>query len=159
MKKITLLFIFINLSGGILPAQQSADILISLGTKNTDMVFKVSGMDGRLYQAYLEAKLSNSADISKLRSPVHIAYPTFGTDNLFEPAVRVTHDDRNPSLELKYVSHQVEKNDNDVTITHIRLKDPVYPVEVTLNFKTFANENVIEQWVEIIHHESKPMII
>jgi len=174
MKKLAFLLMFVSSFSGLIlaqdlpmgpppfgqpPAQQTADILISLGTKDIDMIYKVNGMDGRLYQSYLGAKLSNSADISKLRNPGHIAYATYGTDNLFEPAVRVTHNDGNPSLELKYVSHQVEKVDNDVTTTHIKLKDPVYPVEVTLNFRTFANENVIEQWVEIVHHESKPVTI
>ena len=139
--------------------QQAADVLIPLGTKNIDLVFKVSGRDGRLYQAFLGAKLSNVEDISKLRDAGHIAYATYGTDNLFEPAIRMTHNDGNPSLELKYVSHQVEKVDGDVTITHIKLKDPVYPVEVTLHFKTFTDENVIEQWVEIMHQESKPVTI
>jgi len=145
--------------GGQSQMQQAKDVLIPLGTKNIDMVFKVSGRDGRLYQAYLGAKLVNIEEIGKLRDPGHIAYATYGTDNLFEPAIRMTHNDGNPSLELKYISHQVEKVDGDVSITHIRLKDPVYPVEVTLNFRTFADEDVIEQWVEIIHHESKPLTI
>jgi alpha-galactosidase len=69
------------------------------------------------------------------------------------------HNDGNPSLELKYIGNQVEKQGDDITITHIRMKDPQYPVEVILHFKAFAKENVLEQWTEIIHHEAKPVTL
>ena len=69
----------------------------------------------------------------------------------------MTHNDGNPSLELKYVSHTAEKPDANITITHILLKDPEYPVEVTLNIKSYSAEDVIEQWVEIVQNEVKPV--
>ena len=56
-------------------------------------------------------KLNNPDDLKQLRDAGHLAYATFGTDNLFEPAFRMTHNDGNPSLELKYVSHNIEKPD------------------------------------------------
>ena len=34
------------------------------------------------------------------------AYTSSGTRNLLEPAIQVIHADGNPSLDLKYVSHQ-----------------------------------------------------
>jgi alpha-galactosidase len=71
----------------------------------------------------------------------------------------MTHNDNNPSLELKYVSHHIEKQDANVTITNILLKDTEYPVEVTLHIKSYAQEDVFEQWVEIIHKETKPVTI
>jgi len=135
------------------------DIYIAVGTLNTDLVYKVSGRDGRLYQSYLGSKIDNIASLNQLRDAGHLAYATFGTDNLFEPAIRMTHNDGNPSLELKYVSHNVEKPDANITITHILLKDPEYPVEVTLNIKSFSAEDVIEQWVEIVQKEAKPVKI
>ena len=123
-------------------AQQSA-VQIIVSTKNTSLIYKV-GKDQRLYQSYLGTKLSNSTDLSSLSAPVHVSYATFGTDNLFEPAIRVTHNDGNPSLELQYVNNIIEKKDENVTITHIKLKDPQYAVEVTLNLKAYFNENIIE---------------
>ena len=139
--------------------KQIPDVIISAGTLNTDLVYKVSGRDGRLYQLYLGPKLGNVSGLNQLRDHGHLAYATFGTDNLFEPAIRMTHNDGNPSLELKYVSHNAEKKDANVTITHILLKDPEYPVEVTLNIKSFSAEDVIEQWVEIVQKETKPVTI
>lgn len=134
------------------------DILIPVSTQNTDLIFKV-GTDNRLYQAYIGPKLTRAIDNKAFQRPVHLAYVTSGTDNLFEPAIRITHSDGNPSLELHYVSHLTEKPEENVTITHIRLKDPLYPVEVILHFKAFAREDVLEQWVEITHQEKKPVTL
>jgi alpha-galactosidase len=173
MKKLFTLFILLFLAGsfsfgqdpngpppgGPAPMKQSPDILIQTGTRNTDLIYRVNGRDGRLYQAYLGTKLGNSEDLKQTRDAGHLAYATFGTDNLFEPAVRMTHNDGNPSLELKYISHNIEKSDANVTITNILLKDPEYPVEVTLHIKTFSAEDVIEQWVEIVQKEAKPVTI
>ncbi len=135
-----------------------SDILIPVSTQNTDLIFKV-GNDHRLYQVYYGPKLVQTPDSKTFPRPAHLAYVTSGTDNLFEPAIRVTHNDGNPSLELNYVNHQTEKSDENVTITRIRLKDPQYPVEVILHFKAFARENVMEQWVEIVHQEKKPVTV
>ncbi|CAF2055119.1 unnamed protein product [Rotaria magnacalcarata] len=78
-------------------------------------------------------------------------YTPSGTRNLLEPAIQVTHADVNPSLELKYVSHQQDTLDysHRIGLTTIHLKDPVYPFEVTLYYKTYYKENVIEQWTSI----------
>ena len=140
-------------------ANQPADIVILTGTLHTDLIYKVSGRDGRLYQAYLGAKLSGSPALAQMRISEHLAYATFGTDNLFEPAIRITHNDGNPSLEFKYVSHSSEKSDDNVTLTRILLKDPEYPVEVTLFIKSYSKEDVIEQWVEILQKEAKPVTL
>ena len=141
------------------PVNQPPDIFIPISTLNTDLVFKVNGRDGRLYQVYLGSKLDNISELKFARNADHIAYATFGTDNLFEPAVRMTHSDGNPSLELKYVNHNIEKPDGNLTITNILLKDPEYPVEVTLHIKAYSAEDVIEQWVEIVQKEAKPVTV
>ena len=65
------------------PGNQTPDIIIPVSTLNTNLVYRVNGRDGRLYQAYLGAKLSSTNDMEKVRDEGHLAYPTFGTDNLF----------------------------------------------------------------------------
>jgi alpha-galactosidase len=156
MKKFyTSIFLYFALSIVVIA---QTDILIPISTQQTDLIFKV-GNDHRLYQAYFGPKLVQAPDSKTFPRPAHLAYVTSGTDNLFEPAIRITHNDGNPSLELNYVSHQTEKPEENVTITHIRLKDPQYPVDVILHFKAFARENVLEQWVEITHQEKKPITV
>jgi alpha-galactosidase len=144
------------------PGQQTPDHFIHISTKNISLVFRVNGRDGRLYQSYLGTRLNDTDIPRQTRDAGHLAYATFGTDNLFEPAVRATHNDGNPSLELKFVNDSFETSvagSRDVTQNRIFLKDPEYPFEVILNIKTYNEEDVIEQWVEIRHTEKKPVTI
>jgi alpha-galactosidase len=83
----------------------------------------------------------------------HSAYTPAGSRNLLEPAVAVTHSDGNNSLDLKYVSHQVKKISEDISLLSVLLKDPVYDFEVTLYYKSYYQEDVVEQWSVIRHHE------
>ena len=87
------------------------------------------------------------------------AYTPSGTWSLTEPAIKVTHSDGNQSLELKYSSHKKEQIDANTSVTSIILKDPLYPFQVTLFFKAWKSENVIEQWTEITHSEQKPVLL
>ena len=139
--------------------QPEPDRIISIETGNTSLVLKVSSRDGRLYQSYFGPRFGSAESFSQQRNESHLAYATFGTDNLFEPAVRALHNDGNPSLELTYLSHETETIGKDVTLTKIMMKDPQYPFEVTLFYKAFAASDVFEQWTEIKHNEKKPVTI
>jgi alpha-galactosidase len=86
-------------------------------------------------------------------------YTPAGTWNLSEPAIQVRHADGNSSLELKYVSHTQEKITDNNSLTRVILKDPNYPFQVTLFYRVWKKENVIEQWAEILHHEKKPVLL
>ena len=157
-----------------LPVQAQESSIIKIETEASALVLKV-GKNKKLYQTYLGTKLNNSAEyeaVSKENTknfvvndgnPLidlrHSAYPTFGTDNLFEPAIRITHNDGNPSLELEYQNHSIQKIDNNTAEIIIKLKDPEYPVFVNLHYKTFYKENVIESWTEILHNEKKPVML
>lgn len=157
-----------------LPVQAQESSLIKIETQNSALVLKV-GKNKKLYQTYLGTKLNNSSEyeaVSKENTknfvvndgnPLidlrHSAYPTFGTDNLFEPAIRITHNDGNPSLELEYQSHTIQKIDDNTAEIIVKLKDPQYPVFVNLHYKTFYKENVIESWTEIQHNEKKPVML
>jgi len=170
MKQFLLLLLTITYSA--IQAQESS--LIKIETQNSAVVFKV-GKNKKLYQTYLGTKLNNSSEyeaVSKENTknfvvndgnPLidlrHSAYPTFGTDNLFEPAIRITHNDGNPSLELEYQNHTIQKITDNTAEIIIKLKDPQYPVFVNLHYKTFYKENVIESWTEIQHNEKKAVML
>ena len=70
-----------------------------------------------------------------------------------EPAFEILHADGNTSSDLKYINHHVVKIDENINQINILLKDPIYPVEVSLYFKTYAKQNVMEQWSVIKHQE------
>ena len=120
---------------------------LNLKTRTFALNFQV-GDDGRLYQFPIGAE-----ENSKLLRDQEF-YPQAGDGYVWEPALEVVHADGNTSTALIYDS-TVETNESpDIKLTRIHLHDVAYPFEVTLCFRTHYNEDVIEQWTEIRHHES-----
>lgn len=118
---------------------------------------------GRLRTVYFGEPLRTQGEYASISSFHHYddandgiynaAYTPSGTWSLTEPAIEVKHADGNSSLELKYQSYTQKKQSDNSTETRILLKDPNYPFQVTLVYKAWAAENVIEQWTEITHQE------
>ncbi|MFA5330415.1 MAG: alpha-galactosidase [Prolixibacteraceae bacterium] len=138
------------------PSNPETQKQIIVETENTALVFSV-GTNNKLYQVYLGEKLQNPEDY-KLLPNLHEAYIPSGTDNLFEPAIKVLHTDGNPSLELLVTDTKTTREGDKVTTT-ILLKDSKYPVEVTLYFTAFQKENIIKTWTEIKHQEKKAVVL
>lgn len=155
MKKFFFVFFLLMLCFGYIRAADVNPIRIT--TDCTDLIFKV-GDNGRLYQSYLGQKLLSAADLKNLPLGKE-AYLTHGMEDYFEPAIRVLHNDGNPSLLLKYVSHETTHPEANLTQTVIKLRDELYPVEVNLYFTTFAKENIIKTYTEISHQEKKPVTL
>ena len=81
-------------------------------------------------------------------------YSGSGNEDFFEPALAVTHADGNPSTWLYYVSSSTHAVDGG-TQTDILLRDDKYPLEVTLHYVAYPEEDVIKTWSEIRHQEKK----
>ena len=139
--------------------------MISIHTNNVQLVLEVKP-NGRLYQAYLGEKLSDATPLDQLfmpranqTSPMWAgseAYPVMGTEDYFEPALQLTHNNGNPTSVLKYVSH-TQTARNGATETVVKLRDEKYPLNVNLHYLAYAKEDVICQWAEISHGENKPI--
>lgn len=121
---------------------------------------------GRLLTTYLGERLADANDYpqtgASYRNAEDIlssAYTPAGSTSLAEPAIAVTHTDGNRSLDLRYVSHNTSAEGGSVTLTTITLKDPVYAVEVTLFYKVYVNEDVVEQWSRIVNHEKGNIVL
>ncbi len=149
------LFLFLILSFGL---KANEEKVISITTDNISLIYKVDAKTGRLFQSYLGQKLSYDSDIAQLPLGKE-AYLTHGMEDYFEPAIRVLHNDGNPSLLLKYVSHENKEVQSGVKEMVITLKDDVYPVVVKLHFVTYAKENIIKEYAEISHQEKKPVVL
>ena len=125
--------------------QNRDPLVIHIGKRfrNRDEYAAISGFDAKQF----------NGDYTGLYSS---AYTPSGTRNLLEPAIQAIHVDGNPSLDLKYVSHQQDTIDqsNGIVLTSIHLKDSVYPFEVILYYKAFFKEDIIEQWTSIKHTET-----
>ena len=163
-KKLIFLFSFIlgiyHLSG--------QTITIPIATENNVIVMQTDN-NNRLRTIYFGKPLENESEYAGVSANYNYdesnagiynsSYTPAGTWNLSEPAIQVKHGDGNPSLELKYVSHNKKIIDANTSITSILLKDPIYPFEVTLFYKVWTKENIIEQWTEIKHKEKKPVLL
>jgi alpha-galactosidase len=143
------------------PLFSAAQSMIPVETNDNAMVLQVDAQKN-LQFVYYGKKLSNEKDYQQIdkeyRQPdytglLNSAYTPAGSRNLFEPAIAVTHFDGNKSLDLKYVSQNVQTINDNVKLYSITLKDPVYDFTVQLNYKAYYKENVIEQWSVIRHSE------
>ncbi len=153
MKAILVFALLIAFSGAIFAQEKP----IVIETKNTALVYK-AGMQNKLMQAYFGEKLANAEDYNLLFSR-NEAYAPAGGDNLNEPAIRMVHNDGNPSLALFFEKVEVNRENDNVSTTIIWLKDDVYPVSVKMYFKTWYNEDIIETWTEISHNEKEPVLL
>lgn len=145
----------------------SAQTVIPIETKNNALVLNV-GTDKQLNILYFGHKLADKSEYEAIRganqsgdytNQYNAAYTTSGSRNLLEPAVSVTHADGNNSLDLKYVSHDTRALENGVSLLSIKMKDPAYPLEVTLFYKIYPEQDVIEQWSSIKHQEKGVVIL
>jgi alpha-galactosidase len=162
--KLSLLLLSLLVFGKI----SGQPITIPIETKDNALVLQTD-KDNRLWIVYFGNKLLNVSDYAATSLQYHFpegnsglynnAYTAAGTWNLSEPALQVTHNDGNPSTELKYVSSEKKHVAENISIVTIKLIDPVYKLNVDLYYKTWENENVIEQWTEITNNEKADVIL
>ena len=134
-----------------------ANDYIYITTNNTCLTYRVN--DGRLHQIYFGKKLSRNSELEKVSIAGLSAYSTYGTNHVFEPAIKITHADGNTSTELKYLSSKTQKKDDNIVHTIISLKDDYYECFVDLHYNAYQNEDIIEQWVEIRNGEKKDIVL
>lgn len=140
---------------------------IPIETKSNALVLQVSP-ENYLDMVYFGKRLLDKAEYTRIAaayravhntSGYNSAYTPAGSRNLLEPAIAVTHADGNKSLELKYVNFSTNKISDDVSLISINLKDSVYDFGVTLNYQTYYNEDVVEQWTVITPHEKGDVVL
>lgn len=131
--------------------------VIKIGTDRVNLIYKVAD-NGQLYQSYLGKSLNHASDIAFLPMGTE-AYLTNGMEDYFEPAIHVLHNDGNPSLLLKYVSHSVNQVSPGVEETVIILQDDKYPVTVVMHFVAYKKQDLIKTYTEISHKEKKPVVL
>lgn len=132
---------------------------IKIDTGNSSLVLEAN-KGKKLRHVYYGGKISDN-DVSGLRpalGKVYTAYPDYGMITIPETAIAMVHGDGNMTLDLVVESTSSRKEDG-ADITSITLKDTHYPVYVTVNYKTWQNENVMETWTEIRNNEKAPVTL
>ena len=137
-------------------------VVIPIETAHNTLLLQTD-TDNRLLMTYFGAKLTDANEYKLVSTQnnqhdenggiFNHAYTPAGTWNLVEPALSITHSDGNISTELLYVSHKTEQTDENVRTISILLADPVYKTEVTLYYKMYFKEDVVEQWSVIQNNE------
>ena len=143
-----------------------SQITIPIETKENVLVLRTD-QDNRMGIVYFGKKLAQPSEYATIpaRRPdgnsgiYHSAYTPAGSWNVSEPAIQITHADGNKSLDLIYVGHKTTRESENVSTISIALKDPIYAVEVTLFYKTYFNENVVEQWSVVHSDEKSPVML
>jgi alpha-galactosidase len=120
---------------------------ISLKTKDFALEFRV-GDDSRLYQHAL-----GEPETTGPPQRFDEAYPQWGDGYIWEPALQVTHADGNTSTDLLYERVTRTNEASDRETVRVNLRDPQYPLEVTLCFRAHFKRDLLEQWTEIRNYE------
>ena len=152
------LLLILPLMFGLLRAAEPQ--LITISTEKSALRL-LAAKDGRIYQLGYGSPKTSAPSLSRTPAREDELHPPAGNGYLLEPALQVVHADGNTSTELAYVSHEVaaDSRDANINLTRIKLRDPAYPLFVTLCFRAHRSENVIEQWMEISHEESSPIVL
>lgn len=150
------------LGGLLLPAAflAAAPRLIPVNTFNTSLILETDSASAPSLLYYGPAV---SGDLGQVVAALPegerwAAYPVFGNYPEGESALSLTMPDGNMTLDLRPAGEpRVEVDNNGNTVTSIPLADRYYPVGVTLNYRAFPKEDVIETWVEIANNGKKPL--
>lgn len=132
--------------------------LFRIATVHSTLVL-FAGEDRHLYQLAYGA--SDQQVNPPRRNPGRelLFYPPAGDGFVFEPALQVAHADGNTSTDLAYIGHETTNLTAGITLTRIELKDSFYPLFVTLCFKSYSNEDMIEAWTEIRNGEDQSVTL
>lgn len=136
------------LPGGIV----SAGPLIPVKTRSTALVFSTDS-DHHLTQSYVGPAAGAPATYDPAIDKGNVVYPTAGSVSHSQPALRATHYDGNTSTDLVYVQHAMQDLGSGVTLTTIRLRDSYYPFFVELCIRSYAPDDVFEEWTQVHHQE------
>ena len=109
---------------------------IPVTTKNTCLLLKVNDKN-RLEQTYFGASIKNGKEMESVDLDTYAAYSTFGTNHVFEAALRAIQADGNTSTELGYISSSVKNISDNIIQTTIELKDEYYDLFVTIHYKAY----------------------
>lgn len=118
----------------------------------------LSVRDRHLQQVSYGKRIADPDLIKPLLLEQSPAMPAFGT-TVSGTAVRIKHSDGNLTTDLVYKDHSVTRTGSNSVLTRILLSDAYYALNLTLCYRTFIKENIIEQWVEIENKEKGSVTI
>lgn len=134
----------------------SDEVVIEVVAGRSGLVLAVGG-DGRLHQ------IGFGPDVAGRRPELPVAlyplaYPTFGEEILREPALRITHADGATATRLRFVGVTRQEHRFGETVC-VEMAERVAAVTVQLWYRTWTDNDLLEQWVAISNHGSSEIIV
>jgi alpha-galactosidase len=114
------------------------------------------GPHGELQHLYWGRPLQSESDITPpgvvhdisavdpFQMLINEEYPSWGGPLYEEPALKITREDGDRDLVLRYVSHRIQQNDLEV-----ELKDMRDSIEVTLHYRVYPHYGVVRRYTTI----------
>jgi alpha-galactosidase len=81
-------------------------------------------------------------------------YPGWGGPRYYEPALKLSRDDGNRDLVLRYASHRIDGNELE-----INLRDITDPVEVTLHYLVYPEHGILRRHAVIRNGTQRPITL
>lgn len=141
-------------------ASSNGDVLIS--TDHTSLL--LAAEQGKpvgvvYYGARIESKETEAVKAAGINLDRR-AYPTFVGTGTPENAIEMVHANGDRALDLELTATGVTRNASAGGETvRLEMKDKVYPLYVTLCYRTFAKSDIIEMWTEITNREKKDVCL
>lgn len=148
MKHI-IFFLYVNflgvlsLVGGKAVAQVTEQRAISINTPHSSLVYEAKAGQPLRFVYYGE-KISQGDVEELLKGKCPDAFPAYGKNDHGETALSVVHSDGSRVSDLVVET---------VSADAIVLKDTYYNLSVTLHFKTYSDNDIIETWTEVKNGE------
>jgi alpha-galactosidase len=124
------------------------------------------GADGSLRHLYWGAPLWRMDDLSSPPERHDISsfdphqmieneeFPGWGGPRYYEPALKITREDGNRDLVLRYVSHRIQQNDLDIVLRDIR-----DAIEVTLHYRVYPEQGILRRHATIRNATARPLTV
>src|SRR5271157_923181 len=81
-------------------------------------------------------------------------FPGWGGPRYYEPALKITRDDGNRDLVLRYASHRIQQNDLDIVLKDIR-----DDIEVTLHYRVYPALGILRRHATIQNKTTRPFTV
>lgn len=133
--------------------------IVHMSTKSMSLVIDAQAGEEAKF-IYFGSRISDDEieTLRKTETPNLSAYPVYGMSVQAESALSVIHTDGNLTLDLA-VEKVGETKGKDAKVTMIELKDRHYPFFVSLCYRTYYEEDIIEMWAEYSHKESAGVML
>ena len=156
---------FVNLAGAQSIQYDAGRKVFLLNTAHSSYAMGV-GTSGQLQHLYWGGRLWRTADVPPAQEEKDISsfdpremlqneeYAGAGGKRFYEPALKITRQDGDRDLVLRYKTHKISTDQLDVTLTDIN--DPVTAI---LHYRVYADTGIISRWTTIENGTKEPLTV